>query len=186
MLSVPDLTGKDLVSATALLVSARLVLGNVSEFFNEDVPLGAVYDYTGKDGTKLAVASGVDLKISLGAIPIVQGLQREVAQAALDAAGLKVRKILYRYSTTVAKNEVIAIVPDDVLVAKGSTLKMIVSKGPAIVLMPKVKGETILAAQTLLESLGLKVEVDTKWLKKDWGIKKVTGASELAGTKLHA
>ncbi|MEY4417661.1 MAG: hypothetical protein RIQ88_99 [Actinomycetota bacterium] len=186
MLSVPDLAGKDLVTATAALISSRLALGKVTQYFNADVPLGIVYEYTGSDGTKVEVSSGVDLVISLGEIPVVSGLQQKVAQAALEAAGLTVRKVLYRYSTNVGKGQVIAIVPDDVLVGKGSTLKLIVSKGPATVLMPQVKGETILAAQTLLESLGLKVIIDTKWLKKDYGIKKVTGASELVGTKLHA
>jgi beta-lactam-binding protein with PASTA domain len=51
--------------------------------------------------------------------------------------------------------------------------------------MPAVKGETILAAKGLLESLGLKVLIDTKWLSKDYGIKKVTGVSESAGSTLR-
>ncbi|MFN9954352.1 MAG: PASTA domain-containing protein, partial [bacterium] len=40
-------------------------------------------------------------------------------------------------------------------------------------------------AKSLLESLGLKVVIDTKWLSKDYGIKKVTGASETVGTTLR-
>jgi beta-lactam-binding protein with PASTA domain len=48
--------------------------------------------------------------------------------------------------------------------------------------MPELEGETILAAQALLESLHLKVLIDTTWLSKDYGIKKVTDVSEKAGT----
>jgi serine/threonine-protein kinase len=85
----------------------------------------------------------------------------------------------------VDKGQIISVVPDEVEVGKGSSIKLIASLGPQTVSMPKVKGETILAAKGLLESLGLKVVIDTKWLSKDYGIKKVTGASELAGTTLR-
>jgi beta-lactam-binding protein with PASTA domain len=49
------------------------------------------------------------------------------------------------------------------------------------VLFRSVTGETILAAKGLLESLGLKVIIDTSWLIKDYGIRKVTGVSESPG-----
>jgi beta-lactam-binding protein with PASTA domain len=75
--------------------------------------------------------------------------------------------------------------PDEQEVGKGSTLVLDVSLGPNTVVMPKVKGETILAGKSLLESLGLKVVIDTKWLVKDYGIKRITGASETVGAKLH-
>lgn len=184
MISVPKLLGLDLVTATAKLAGVHLAVGTVSEWFNSDYPLGAIYDYSGADKTKLAVGSNVDLKVSLGAIPVVSGLQESVARAALEVAGLNVRKSVYQFSNTFAKGEVVAVVPDETEVGKGSTIKLIVSRGPNTVLMPKVKGETILAAQSLLESLGLKVLIDTKWLSKDYGIKKVTGASENVGTTL--
>jgi serine/threonine-protein kinase len=122
------------------------------------------------------------MKISLGAIPIVAGLKEDVARAALEVAGLSVRKSNYQFSDSIAKGEVIAVAPDEVEVGKGSTVKLVVSKGPNTVVMPKVVGETILAAQGLLESLGLKVLIDTKWLSADYGIKRVTGASENVGT----
>ena len=182
--AVPDLIGKDLVTASALVISARLRVGQVTEWFNSDYPVGAVYSYSGISGTKLAVSSPVDLKISLGAIPLVKGLQKDVAKAALEAAGLQVRTIEYKFSTSYAKNEVTEIIPDETYFGKGSSLKLIVSKGPATVKMPAVKGETILAAKSLLESLGLKVIIDTKWLTKDYGIKRVTGVSEAVGATL--
>ncbi len=184
MISVPSLFGLDLVTATAKLVGAHLTVGSVSEWFNSDYSLGSVYGYSGDDKTKLAVGSSVDLKVSLGAIPVVTGLREGVARAALEVAGLTVRKSVYHFSNTVSKGEVIEVVPDEAQVGKGSTIKLVVSRGPNTVVMPKVKGETILAAQALLESLGLKVVIDTKWLSKDYGIKKVTGVSENVGATL--
>ena len=182
MITVPSLLGLDLVTATAKLVAARFSVGAVSEWFNSDYALGSVYGYSGDDKTKIAVGSSIDLKISLGAIPVVNGFREGVARAALEVAGLTVRKSVYHFSDTVAKGEVIAVSPDDAEVGKGSTITLIVSKGPNTVLMPELEGETILAAQALLESLHLKVLIDTTWLSKDYGIKKVTDVSEKAGT----
>ena len=182
MAVVPDLLGNDLVTASAKLVGARFTVGAVSEWFNADYPLGSVYAYSGDDKTELAIGSAIEMKISLGAIPIVAGLKEDVARAALEVAGLSVRKSNYQFSDSIAKGEVIAVAPDEVEVGKGSTVKLIVSKGPNTVVIPKVVGETILAAQGLLESLGLEVLIDTKWLSADYGIKRVTGASENVGT----
>ena len=184
MAVVPDLLGNDLVTASAKLVGARFTVGAVSEWFNADYPLGSVYAYSGDDKTELAIGSAIEMKISLGAIPMVGGLKEEVARAALEVAGLSVRKSNYQFSDSIAKGEVIAVAPDEVEVGKGSTVKLIVSKGPNTVVMPEVVGETILAAQGLLESLGLEVLIDTKWLSADYGIKRVTGASENVGTAI--
>ena len=181
MAVVPDLLGNDLVTATAKIVGARFSIGAVSEWFNADYPLGSVYAYSGDDKTELAVGSAIEMKISLGAIPVVAGLKEEVAKAALEVAGLSVRKSSYQFSDSIAKGDVIAVAPDEVEVGKGSTVKLVVSKGPNTVVMPKVVGETILAAQGLLESLGLEVLIDTRWLSADFGIKRVTGASENVG-----
>jgi len=182
--AVPQVKGLDLVTASAEIVSARLAVGKVTEWFSADYPIGTVYSYTGMNGIKLPVSSSIDVKVSLGAIPVVKGLQLTVARAALEAAGLNIRKVNHKFSNSFAKGEVIEVSPDEQEVGKGSTVVLVVSKGPNTVTMPVVKGETILAGKALLESLGLKVVIDTRWLVKDYGIKRITGASELAGTKL--
>lgn len=182
--AVPKVIGVDLVTATAKIIGAKLVVGKVTQWFNSEYPIGFVYENSGSDGTKLPVSSAIDLKVSLGAIPVVAGLQTDIAKAALEAAGLTVRAVEGKYSTAVTKGQIISVVPDEKEVGKGSTLKLIESLGPQTVTMPAVKGETILAAKGLLESLGLRVVIDTSWLSKDYGIKKVTGVSEIEGTTL--
>lgn len=184
LVQVPKVIGVDLVTATAKIIGAQLVVGEVTQWFNSKYPIGVVYENSGSDGTKLPVSSGIDLKVSLGAIPVVAGLQTDIAKAALEAAGLTVRAVEKEYSTTVPKGQVISVVPDEKEVGKGSSIKLVESLGPQTVTMPAVKGETILAAKGLLESLGLRVVIDTSWLSKDYGIKKVTGVSENAGTTL--
>lgn len=184
LVAVPEVIGVDLVTATAKIIGARLAVGKVSQWFNSEYPIGFVYQNSGSDGTKIPVSSEINLKVSLGAIPVVSGLQVDIAKAALEAAGLNVRIVENQYSNTVAKGQIISVVPDEIEVGKGSSIKLIASLGPQTVKMPIVKGETILAAKGLLESLGLKVVIDTKWLGKDYGIKKVTGVSQSAGTTL--
>ena len=51
--------------------------------------------------------------------------------------------------------------------------------------MPKVVGETIAAAKSALEALGLRVTVDTNQLSSRWGIAKVKSASVKAGTTVR-
>jgi serine/threonine-protein kinase len=184
LVQVPKVIGVDLVTATAKIIGAKLVVGKVTQWFNSEHPIGFVYEYSGSDGTKLPVSSAIDLKVSLGAIPVVAGLQTEIAKAALEAAGLTVRTVELKYSNSVAKGQIISVVPDEKEVGKGSSIKLIESLGPQTVTMPQVKGETILAAKGLLESLGLRVVIDTSWLSKDYGIKKVTGVSETEGSTL--
>jgi serine/threonine-protein kinase len=181
LVQVPKVIGVDLVTATAKIIGAQLVVGEVTQWFNSKYPIGYVYENSGSDGTKLPVSSAIDLKVSLGAIPVVAGLQVDIAKAALEAAGLTVRAVENEYSNTVAKGQIISVVPDEKEVGKGSSIKLIASLGPQTVTMPLVKGETILAAKGLLESLGLRVIIDTSWLSKDYGIKKVTGVSESPG-----
>ena len=183
-LKVPDLTGQNLVDATATLVKAGLERGSITSWF-DSAALGTVYDYTGKDGAVILDGTKIDLKISLGPIPIVSGLDASVAKTALQAVGLVVTDTTDEYSETVAKGKVISIqTAQGQPIGKGSSATLIVSKGSAMVTMPKVVGETILAAKTLLESLGIRVVVNTSALQSNWGIVKVRQASANPGTRI--
>jgi serine/threonine-protein kinase len=51
--------------------------------------------------------------------------------------------------------------------------------------MPRVIGETILAAKSILETMGLRVTVDTNQIQSRWGIAKVKSASAAEGTQLR-
>jgi beta-lactam-binding protein with PASTA domain len=51
--------------------------------------------------------------------------------------------------------------------------------------MPRVVGETIAAAQSLLQSLGLVVVIDTNKLQSQYGIAKVKKVSVAPGTTLR-
>lgn len=183
-LRVPELTGQNLVDATATLVKAGMERGAISSWFDA-APLGTVYDYTGKDGSVILDGTKIDLKISLGPIPIVSGMDAALAKTALEAVGLVVTETTEQYSENVAKGKVITIqTAQGQPIGKGSSATLVVSKGSSMVTMPKVVGETILAAKTLLESLGVRVTVNTSALQANWGIVKVKSTSVNAGTRI--
>ena len=185
LVAVPKLAGLDLASASATLVTSGFKVGTISSWFSEK-PLGQVYDYLGFDGSPIPESSSVNLKLSLGSIPVVAGLEQAVAVAAIEAVGLKIAEVGSEFSDTIAKGQVISLLPLTEPLGKGSEVKLLVSKGPNIIIMPKVVGETLSAAQTLLASLGLNVIVDTNQLQSNWGIAKVKRSSEVAGAQLRS
>lgn len=184
LVTVPDLTGKTLVEATALLIQGGFSVGKVDSWFSA-APIGTVYHFSGGDGSKVGEGSAIDLEISLGAIPVVAGLDKTAAVSLLEVAGLSVKNITEDYSDTVAKGQVISLVPLTDPIGKSGEVDLTVSKGSNLVIMPKVVGETISAAKTLLEGLGLRVTVDTNQLSSKWGIAKVKKVSDAPGTQLR-
>jgi len=190
MVAAPYLYGLDLVSATAQLASSGFTLGKVDSWFNNSEAT-KVYDFNGftevgKPTGTIGEHSKIDLKISLGPLPVVAGLSQDVATTLLTAAGLATPTISTEFSNSVAKGNVVSLVPSGRLVGAGSAVELVVSKGPDTVLMPKVVGETIAAAQKLLTDAGLKPVVSTNQLQTNYGIAKVTSASKNQGATLHA
>lgn len=181
----PDIMGLDLASASAKLLASGFQIGTISSWFS-DKPLGQVFEYLGSDGSPIPESSAINIKISLGTIPVVAGLDQAVAIAAIEAAGLKIAEVATEFSDTVAAGQVISLLPLTEPLGKGSEVKLLVSKGPNIVIMPRVIGETLSAAKDLLESLGLTVLVDTNQLQSKWGIAKVKRASQATGAQLRS
>jgi serine/threonine protein kinase len=184
LVKVPVLTGKNLADATATLVGAGFVLGNVSSTFNS-APLGEVYEFTGSDELPIPAGSSVDLKVSLGTIPAVAGLTLDAAKLALQAVGLDVGNITQSYSDTVPKGNVIDLAPNQLNLEKGAKVDLRVSKGTNQIALPNVVGQRILAAQDILKNLGFKVLVDTNLPNSQWGLRNVKSTNPTAGTMVR-
>lgn len=182
---VPNLVGLDVASATAKLLASGFTLGEVSSWFSAK-PVGQVYEYLGSTGEQVPEGSAIKLKVSLGSIPVVAGLDQALAIGMIQGVGLKVSEITQEFSETVAKGQVISVTPITEPLGAGGEVRLLVSKGPNVVIMPAVVGETISAAKSALESLGLSVVVDTNQLQSKWGIAKVKRASVAAGTALRS
>ena len=182
---VPNLVGLDVATATAKLLASGFTLGEVSSWFSAK-PVGQVYEYLGSTGEQVPEGSAIKLKVSLGSIPVVAGLDQALAIGMIQGVGLKVSEITQEFSETVAKGQVISVTPITEPLGAGGEVRLLVSKGPNVVIMPAVVGETISAAKAALESLGLKVLVDTNQLQSKWGIAKVKRASVALGTSLRS
>ncbi len=184
-IAVPDIKGKDPVTATAALVAAGLQPGKVESWFNS-AAIGTVFGYTGDDGQPVLDGTKVDLKVSLGPLPLVSGLDRAAAEGALAIAGLKIDSVREDYSDDFAAGKVITLeYPVGVQLGKDSSVTLVVSKGSSLVTVPRVVGETLLAAKSALEALGLVVSVNTDQLQSNWGVAKVKRVSAAAGTQLR-
>jgi serine/threonine-protein kinase len=184
LVAAPDLRGLNVAEATAEIIKSGFTLGDVTSVFNE-APLGEVFDYLGADGNKIPETSKINISVSLGAIPIVTGLDQETAVAAIQAVGLKINEINEDYSDTVPAGQVISLVPQTEPLGKDGTVNLVVSKGPNIVTVPNMIGQTVLAGKAALESLGLKVVVNTDQLTTRWGVVAIKRQGAAAGTQLR-
>ncbi len=180
----PALKGMNVAEATTEIIKSGFTLGEVKSVFNE-APLGEVFDYLGADGTKIPETSRIDLYVSLGAIPVVAGLDQETAVKAIEAVGLKINEINEDYSDTVPNGQVISLVPQTQPLGKDGMVNLIVSKGPNIVTVPNMIGQTVLAGKSALESLELRVVVNTDQLTTRWGVVAIKRQSAAAGTQLR-
>ena len=162
--AVPNLAGMSLADASTALTSASLVVGNVSQVFNDHVQVGAVVRTSPAFGTPLKLDASVDIFVSKGPLPVVVpklvGQTSSAANAALARVGLTAAVTL-QYSDTITKGLVISSNPGVGATANhGSSVSLVVSKGPPPVTVPNVVGLTDTAAEAALTAAGLKVSIN--------------------------
>ncbi len=162
-LPVPDVRGKSLAVATSTLRQARLALGTVNRQFSTEVEKDLVISMS-QDPSRARVKPGtkVDLVVSNGPQPVdvvdVRGKPRKDAVATLQALGLKV-SVTEEYDEKVEAGLVVSQDPKGgTTVFAGTTVTLVVSKGPPVVVVPDVVGESRADAARMLESRGLDVK----------------------------
>jgi eukaryotic-like serine/threonine-protein kinase len=89
-------------------------------------------------------------------VPQVSGLSLATARQDLQNAGLSAKTGPGRFSSRVAKGSVIGTAPAiGSRVGKGGSVQLIVSKGPRLITVPQVTGQTLAGAQAALRHAGL-------------------------------
>ncbi len=161
---VPDVRGKTVDEATALLADSNLAVGGTKQAFDEKVEKGLVVSSTPKTGTELKRGQSVDLVVSKGPAPVkipnLVGKTKESATETLTKAGLEV-KYADAYSKTVPEGSVVSSNPKaGATVPKGGTVTLTISLGPPLVTVPDVYDLKAATAQRQLEALGLKVVLE--------------------------
>ena len=161
---VPSLKGLTLADAQNLLEKNTLVLGTVREIFNSSIPFGSVISSSPASGVEVTNETEVDLKISKGPDLIILnsyiGKSSDQALTELNEAGFKVAST-FAYSDSVPIGAVISQSPKaGPTFPKGTKVKIIVSQGSESTFVPNVYSLTQDKATSLLEDLGLKVQVE--------------------------
>ncbi len=156
--AVPDVVGKTEDVARGALQDNHLA-ASVERRHSLTAPEGSVVSVDPTSGTELKRDEAVTLVVSEGpkqvAVPNVTGAPLGQAKAALADVGLK-PGISQKYDETVAEGVVISQDPTAPGTAdKGSTVQIVVSKGPPLVEVPSVTGKNVTEAQALIAAAGL-------------------------------
>lgn len=162
--AVPDVRGDPLEAAKTAITEASLLVGIITEDWDPEVPAGSVASTAPAAGDELKPGTTVDIVVSKGPKPVrlagYAGSSADEARAELEAAGLVVT-VKEDFSTEFAEGLVISTLPGKgERVAVGSTVELLVSKGPPPVEVPYLIDMKRDDAVYLLQELGLNVEVN--------------------------
>ena len=166
-IAVPDVKGKTLVEAEAILKDNNLDF-TLKEEFDAKVPTGTVIKQSPGAGSHVKAGRKIQLTVSKGAepgvVPDLKGKNLAEATEMLHAAKLAVGKVTVQYKEGAAQG---AVHSQDIeagkKVAAGTKVDLVVniSKGQSVV--PDLKGLTLSDARERLSSMGLMVgSVTTK------------------------
>lgn len=189
---LPNLVNKTEEEAEQILKELKLKLIVKSEEYDENIEKGKIIsqDPTYQENYTIKEHSEISVIISKGTekvdIPNVVGKTRQEAEKALKDAGL-VPEIIEENDEKVEAGIVLSQDPEDgENVNKGSKVKLVVSKGSAIVKVevPSLIGKNEQEAKALLEEAGLKANIinDEDESKND-GV--VLRQSKEAGTQVQ-
>jgi serine/threonine-protein kinase len=159
--AVPDVRNKALTDAQSILTQAGLLVSTTPQS-SATVPSGTVIDQSPAANAKVAPNSTVTLVVSSGPaqvqIPDESGHDPSVAGNDLGNLGLIVSKTVQEPSGTITAGLVTRTDPSaGSMVAKGSSVVLYVSSGPAQVTVPKVTGESLAQASATLVADGFNV-----------------------------
>ncbi len=161
---VPDVQGLSPEAAVAAITEANLATGGRTEAFSDDVAAGSVSGTDPAIGESVSPLTPVDLVISKGpkpvTIPNVVGKRAAVARADLERSGLVVTSS-GKFSEKVPDGRVISASPaPGAKVDSGSTVALVVSKGPPPVVVPNLIDMPRKKAVAALAAVGLKAKVE--------------------------
>ncbi|MEU3420103.1 Stk1 family PASTA domain-containing Ser/Thr kinase [Streptomyces murinus] len=161
---VPDLAGLPLAEARHKLKAAGLEPGMVGREFSDDVDAGAVLSTAPASGTERHAGSAIALTVSKGSpidVPDVTGDDPADARQELTSAGLKVKIASEQVNSEYDKGKVARQSPGDgKQAAAGDTVTLTLSKGPQMIEVPDVTGDSVDDAHQALEDAGFKVNED--------------------------
>ncbi|MGW6568318.1 Stk1 family PASTA domain-containing Ser/Thr kinase [Streptomyces sp. NPDC054975] len=163
IVKVPRLKGKPLAQAKKLLADEGLATGLITTAFSQHIAQGAVISSDPEAGTERSPDSAVALVVSKGRpidVPDVAGDAVADATRTLQDAGLKVEIAGEQIHSAQPAGTVAAqSLAESSRAAKGDRIVLTVSKGPRMIEVPDVTGESTDSARAKLEGAGFEVKV---------------------------
>jgi serine/threonine-protein kinase len=162
--SVPELVGLTEEEALAAIRASGLTLETIQREYSSDVEEGLVISQQPETGTTVELGSSVTITVSRGTelvrVPDVVGKSSSEASAEIQGVGLAVQTS-EEFSETVARGVVIRQSPQGgVSIDAGSSVSLAISKGPDVVTVPDVVGETEADATQAVTDAGLVASVE--------------------------
>jgi beta-lactam-binding protein with PASTA domain len=160
LFEIPDVRGLGLASARERLADAGLQLGVIDSLLHPSVPAALIVGQAPLAGQIARPETEIRVTISLGpqlrSIPDVTQLDEAGARIVLESSGFRV--LLDTAQAEVPRGRIIETIPPaDSILALPADVRMVVSTGPPLVLMPLVLGLEEHEAVQMLDSLGLVV-----------------------------
>jgi len=162
IVTVPDLTGKDLISVLEILTEAELNVKFGGSEHHPDIPKNHVVYQHPEPGKKVKKDRDVRITISKGSaivlMPDLRGIPLYEARIFLEENGLCHARESLVYDSVIQKDEVIAQSPSPgLIVRRGDCVNLLVSAGPRpkAYKMPDLEGLSLDDAMFLLENMNL-------------------------------
>ena len=157
---VPDLAGKTVPEAKKVLDKSELKYEISARVFDSEVDAGKIISQTPISGKELPTGGIVTLRVSKGtekvAVPDLSNRFLNDAMRELSQRDLNVGSIQRDYNDTIADDYVISHEPSgEARVEKGTSVKLLVSKGPRPLKVPYLISKSFGEAKTILDSMGL-------------------------------
>jgi len=157
--TVPNVCGVLLDTATAILKKSQLQGVVVERRFDKIIDEGMVIIQEPLPGTKVKRGRIINLSVSLGAetiqIPHLDGLEFAKAKLILEKLAIVLDAVDSAYSDSILAGRIIQTSPPaDSEIVKGSSIRVVISRGPQLK-MPNLVGLPLTAARDTLKKVGL-------------------------------
>ncbi|GAA1409983.1 hypothetical protein AUR04nite_25040 [Glutamicibacter uratoxydans] len=171
IIRIPSLTGLLQEQAVAQLEGQGVPV-RVTTAYDDELAIGRVVDTRPESGMNIMKFQGVDLTVSQGPelfeVPSLKGEGLDDAIAELESLGFANHKSKSEYSADIPEGSVIGSSPAaGKNIARKDLVTLTVSKGPAPVQIPDLRGMSEDEARTALEEIGLKLETGDSVFSSD-------------------
>jgi eukaryotic-like serine/threonine-protein kinase len=168
--TAPDLASLSRAEAERVAENSGLSI-DFSDAYSETVARGMVVSTSPRPGTKIEKGSEIKAAVSRGperyAVPVVVGLSRPAAEAAIQKANLTVGKVADGFSEQVPAGVVLsASEKPGARLKKDTAIDLVISNGPKPLVITNYQGTPYDAAAAALRTAGFQVVERTAYSNK--------------------